>query len=223
VGARFLTTWAAFVAAVCLALPQPPPAFVIGIGTAVGAVLIHLGFRAADQVRPAVSPAASPRTSRAALSLLTGAVLGAVLLGVLGLWVGVEPSLRARFASRLDEPYWRPLALAIEASILEEVAFRLFAMSVLAWLAARLLKAPGWRFPIALVGSAVLFGLAHLPAWATAAAATPVVAGAVLLLNGTGGVVFGWVFWRWGLPYAVLCHFAGDVVTQSLGPRVLGS
>jgi hypothetical protein len=43
-----------------------------------------------------------------------------------------------------------------------------------------------------------------------------------MLLNGIGAVAMGWLFWRWGLPYAVLCHFAGDVVIQGIGPRVLG-
>jgi membrane protease YdiL (CAAX protease family) len=43
----------------------------------------------------------------------------------------------------------------------------------------------------------------------------------VLLLNGLGGVLFGWIFWRWGLGYAIVCHFAGDVVIQALGPRML--
>jgi hypothetical protein len=43
----------------------------------------------------------------------------------------------------------------------------------------------------------------------------------VLLLNGLGGQLFGWIYWRWGLPYAILSHFAGDVVVQGLGPRLL--
>jgi hypothetical protein len=34
-------------------------------------------------------------------------------------------------------------------------------------------------------------------------------------------LLFGWVFWRWGLPYAFLCHAAGDVVIQSLAPRLI--
>jgi hypothetical protein len=51
--------------------------------------------------------------------------------------------------------------------------------------------------------------------------ATPALVGAVLLLNGAGGLLFGLLFWRWGLPYAIVCHFFGDVVVQGLGPRLL--
>ena len=44
---------------------------------------------------------------------------------------------------------------------------------------------------------------------------------AVIVLNRAGGVSFGWLFWRWGLAAAILCHFAGDIVIQTFGPRFL--
>ena len=69
-------------------------------------------------------------------------------------------------------------------------------------------------FHIALTGSAVLFGLAHLPDIS--------VAGLGLVLGNTAaGLLFGWLFWRWGLPYAMLCHFGAGLVIQSIGPAVL--
>jgi membrane protease YdiL (CAAX protease family) len=94
-------------------------------------------------------------------------------------------------------------------------------MSVLAWLTARLVHNHRAAWSIALVASALLFGGAHLPAWLAAAHATIALVSGVLLLNGVGGLLLGWIFWRWGLPYAILCHFVGDVVVQSLGPRLL--
>jgi hypothetical protein len=54
--------------------------------------------------------------------------------------------------------------LAFESATLEEVTFRLSAMSVVAWLAARILRNSQKAFVLALVASALLFGLAHLPA-----------------------------------------------------------
>ena len=74
----------------------------------------------------------------------------------------------------------------------------------------------------AIAVSALLFGLVHLPAWAAATTISAALVGAVLVLNAVGGLALGWIFCRWGLPYAILCHFAGDVVIQSLGPRLLG-
>ena len=157
----------------------------------------------------------------AAASLLAGAALGTVLLSVLVAFAQVEPRLRARFAGRLTEPWWRPWALGFESSILEEVIFRLFAMGVLGWVALRIVRHGRTATGIALGASSLLFALAHLPAWSSATSVTTALIVGVLLLNGLGGLLFGWVFCRWGLPYAILSHFAGDVVIQSLAPRLL--
>jgi membrane protease YdiL (CAAX protease family) len=215
-------TWVSLVAALCLALPQPPNLIYVLIGAIGGLILIVIGFGAAARCRSISAHPFSQRFKLAALALLSGALLGAVLLSVLSFLVQIEPALRARFADRLTEPIWRPFALAFESSILEEVTFRLFTMSLLVWLAARLLRRPQAPFVVGLVGSSLLFGLAHLPAWASASHAGILLFALVLLLNGAGGLLFGWVYWRWGLPYAILAHFAGDVVVQGLGPRLLG-
>jgi hypothetical protein len=34
------------------------------------------------------------------------------------------------------------------------------------------------------------------------------------------GVPLGWVFWRWGLPYAILCHAAANATHLALQGRV---
>jgi hypothetical protein len=214
------STWILFVAALCLALPQPPRIIAVLAGAVAGAGLIVVGFRAAARCRPASAKPPSVRAAFAALALLSGTLLGAALLLALKVLVPLEPALRARFAARLTEPLWRPWALAVESSILEEVMFRLFAFSVLAWLAARFLKRVS-PFLVGLVGSTLLFGLAHLPAWISATHVTISLIIAVLALNSVGGLLFGWIFWRWGLPYAILSHFAGDMVIQALGPHVV--
>ena len=81
---------------------------------------------------------------------------------------------------------------------------------------------PGNRpFLVGLLVSTLAFGLVHLPAWAAATSVRWPLVAVVMVLNGLGGVLFGWIFWRWGLVYAIVCHAAGDVVVQALGPRVL--
>jgi hypothetical protein len=44
----------------------------------------------------------------------------------------------------------------------------------------------------------------------------------VVLLNAAAALLLAWVFWRWGLPYAILTHVAGDLVVQVGGPAILG-
>ena len=144
-----------------------------------------------------------------------------MLVAVLVLLAQREPALRARFAGRLSEPPWRPWALGYESAILEEITFRLFAMSAVAWIASRLRIDRRTAFGLALATSSLLFGLAHLPAWLAATHGTVALIGGVLLLNGAAGLLFGTLFWRWGLSYAIASHFFADVVVQSLGPRLL--
>jgi hypothetical protein len=127
-------TWLAFILAVCFALPQPPNPLHVAIGSAAGALLVVFGFSAAARCRTVPVHSANQRTKLAALAASAGAALGFVLLMALVSLANHEPALRARFAGRLNEPTWRPWALGLESSILEEVAFRLFAMSVVAWL-----------------------------------------------------------------------------------------
>lgn len=223
--------WIAFLVAAALALPQPPPLYALLIAGVVGAVLIAGGFGAAAALGwpPAsviVRPSDRPLPVRVMLAIAAGAAVGGTLLAVV-VWLSrVDSSFGARLAGRAAEPLWRPWALAFESSILEEVVFRLFLMTGAAWLAAKVLRGreQGSRavFAIALLVSTLAFGAAHLPAWTGTIKVTAAVAGGVLLLNGIGGLVLGWVYWRWGLLLAVLCHAAGDVVLQGLGPHLVG-
>jgi membrane protease YdiL (CAAX protease family) len=41
------------------------------------------------------------------------------------------------------------------------------------------------------------------------------------LLNGIGGVVFGWLYWKKGLESAMIAHFSADIVLHVLLPAIL--
>jgi membrane protease YdiL (CAAX protease family) len=34
----------------------------------------------------------------------------------------------------------------------------------------------------------------------------------VVLKAGAAGLLLGWVFWRWGLPYSIACHGATNAI-----------
>jgi hypothetical protein len=100
---------------------------------------------------------------------------------------------------------------------MEEVVVRLFLMSAIAWAASRFTKRVGLVFAIALAGSAFFFALPHLgrpfPEDPTLASFY----GAALVVKYTlAGLPLGWIFWRWGLPYAILCHIAANAIHFAL-------
>jgi membrane protease YdiL (CAAX protease family) len=72
-------------------------------------------------------------------------------------------------------------------------------------------------FWIAIAVIAVAFGLAHLPTMA--AIGVPIDALVVtrsIVLNGVGGIAFGWLYWRRGLESAMVSHFSADIVLHVL-------
>jgi|LGOV01.1.fsa_nt_gb membrane protease YdiL (CAAX protease family) len=114
-------------------------------------------------------------------------------------------------------PVWQGALASLYGGIAEEVLMRLFFMSVLVWLIGVVLKNSDGSprtsaFWLAIVCSAVLFGLGHLPATAQLVELSPFVVLRAILLNGIGGIVFGWLFWKRGLETAMAAHFSTDIV-----------
>ena len=74
---------------------------------------------------------------------------------------------------------------------------------------------------IATLLAAVLFGIGHLPGTAAIGLSLDsLVITRALVLNGLGGVVFGWLYWTRGLESAILAHFSADVVLHAVVPLI---
>ena len=153
------------------------------------------------------------------------AVLG-VLIGVaillLDLWV-FAPRLAAAGSdiAALQPPAWQGLMASFYGAIPEELLMRLGLMTVLVWVGARLTRTADPRPAVvwtAIVATAVLFGAGHLPTTAAMLPLTPLVIARALLLNGIGGVLFGWLYWKGGLLAAMLAHFSADIVLHVVAP-----
>ena len=118
---------------------------------------------------------------------------------------------------------WKGLLASLFGGITEEVLMRLFALSLLAWILARLAgqgqsglsPAIFWSANIA---TAVLFGLGHLPAIAELVELSSALVARSLLLNAIVALPAGWFFCRRGLESAMACHFAADIVLHVLLP-----
>jgi membrane protease YdiL (CAAX protease family) len=162
------------------------------------------------------------------------AVLAGVLLAVAVLiiqkWV-FDPTLSPEFKQKLPHgavPLWKWFLASFYGGITEETTMRLFLLSLLAWLGRFVNRTPEgrpglWALWVANVVAAVLFGLGHLPGFISAGVPIDaVVITRAIVLNGMGGLVFGWFYWTFGLEAAMVSHFSGDITLHVLWPLLTG-
>ena len=115
---------------------------------------------------------------------------------------------------------------ALSAGINEEMLFRLFGLSLLAWLGGLLFHDSDGRpglvvFWTANIFFALVFGAAHLPAQsAIGLPLNTLVVISTVVLNGIGGLIFGWLFWTFGLESAILAHIFADILRHSALPFI---
>ena len=126
-------------------------------------------------------------------------------------------AIRASYESKPTLVYL--LASVTYGAVIEEVMLRLFCMSVVAFLLAKLFG-KGEAHPtakmlsLANVVSSLLFALGHLPATALLIGITPMSVIRCLLLNGGLGLLFGYLYRKHGLRYAMLAHGGCHVVSK---------
>ena len=159
-----------------------------------------------------------PVQKKALLGLPVIGGVGAALV-IVGLELAVFAPLLGgsgiTFPENAQPAIWQGLLAAFYGGITEEVLVRLFLMTLLVWIGSLLTRSqPGsvvlW---IAIVLAAVAFGLGHLPA--TAALGVPLnglVITRAIVLNGVGGLLFGWLYARRGLESAVVAHYSADIM-----------
>ncbi|SOC43991.1 CPBP family glutamic-type intramembrane protease [Ureibacillus acetophenoni] len=109
---------------------------------------------------------------------------------------------------------------ALYGGVFEEVLLRLLFMSIVIWIFLIITRKtfgtlnPAF-FWFAIILAAVLFAVGHLPA-------TEVYFGELnstlivrsLLLNGIGGIFFGYLYWKKGLEYAIVAHMFSHIWLQ---------
>ncbi len=212
-------TWVLFL----FALPFLEDGF--GLETMVGGGLIGLplvvfGFLTASRCRAVPERDKAGRAKLTIVALLAGIGLGAANLGANVALAAADAAIRTLLLEHFAEPLtWARVA---SVAVVEEVASRLFLMSVVAWIAARFLHKARTVFLTALIVSAFLFAVGHLlgrPLPTHSAVAALYTLG-VVVKSGAAGLVLGWVFWRWGLPYAMVCHFAANGLHKVFEPML---
>lgn len=142
----------------------------------------------------------------------------------LGAAVGAGLMLVDAFVALLPErDAATTLAGVLYGGLTEELITRWGLMSALAWGAAAVVaRSRAGRQPPAglmwgtVIASALAFGALHLPFAATLMPLTPGVVALVLLLNGLGGVAYGWLFWRRSLEAAMLAHATSHLAMTAI-------
>lgn len=165
-----------------------------------------IGLAAVGRVRPLTRRPLKEQGRLMGLSLIIGSALGLANL-IANYSVA---SLDSSTYVRMSGMYARASAWSgvFANPLLEEIGFRLFLMGGIAWLLSRSTDDRRTVFLVALGVSALVFAPLHLlrpPAGLLDATV-------VVLKAGAAGLLLGWVFWRWGLPYSIACHGATNGV-----------
>jgi membrane protease YdiL (CAAX protease family) len=211
-----MPTWAA----VLVSLTDPTILLLVAVP--IGVLLAHkagLTSLVADRVRRGtrIWPRLRP-------DIPLAVVLGfAVAVTIVALDTLTAP--RAGISSADDPLHWLPRLLhgMLYGGITEELLLRWGLMTLLVWVGHRLFGRNRSRPAAALVWvailiTAVVFGLGHLPLAAGYADLTPFLVVRTVALNAIGGIVFGWLYWRRSLEAAMVAHASAHVGFAMLRP-----
>jgi hypothetical protein len=172
-----------------------------------------------------------PAPEKTLPTLLLAFTLGAVTalaLMMLDRWVFVPIPSVAELLHNAETGSARPSAwqgflASFYGALDEEILLRLGLLSLLALVFRSLARMrtrtrevplPIGVFWAANITAAMLFGLGHLPATAALAPLSVALVVRAVVLNGTVGLVFGELYRRYGLEWAMTSHFGVDIVAH---------
>jgi hypothetical protein len=172
-----------------------------------------VGF-AAPAFEGAVSGSGAMRAL--ARQLLPATIAGLLVAALLVALAGAAPAELQALGQRFQVSLVPKL---LYGGITEEILMRWGVMTFLVWLPWRLLQRrqgpPRTVYiVVGIVLAALLFGIGHLPAVAAMGGGltAPVVA-YVVVGNAVPGILFGVLYWRWGLESAMLAHALAHAVS----------
>ncbi|MCA0972177.1 CPBP family intramembrane metalloprotease [Halobacillus litoralis] len=149
-------------------------------------------------------------------ALISGIVVGLILQG----------SDRLLFTALIPELEGLSSSFSFQAllmglfygGVVEEVMMRFFLMSLIIFILTKIRKRKDLSdgaYWVAISITALLFAVGHFPANIMLfGELSPVVTIRALLLNGIGGIVYGYLFWRYGLVFSIAAHMMTHVTMQ---------
>ncbi|THE10014.1 CPBP family intramembrane metalloprotease [Bacillus timonensis] len=140
------------------------------------------------------------------LSVLVGAIVSIVIIGLDFLFMKRMPKVD------MDEPSrFQALLASFYGGISEEVLTRLFIMTGVVYVSSSLLGIGNASYWIGILFAALLFGVGHLPAAFGLFGKSNLVVWRTVLLNAIPGILFGYLYWKYGIEMAMIAHFTGDI------------
>ena len=111
------------------------------------------------------------------------------------------------------------IAAVIYGGVIEEVMLRLFWMTLVVFVLWKFFDRKNERpstaiLIIANMIAALLFAAGHLPATATMIGLSPMIVFRCFLLNGGLGLLFGWLYRKYGLRYSMIAHGGCHIVSK---------
>lgn len=111
------------------------------------------------------------------------------------------------------------IAAVLYGGVIEEVMLRLFWLSLVAFILWKLFdrkneRPSTWVLVTANIIAALLFAAGHLPATATMLGLSPMIVFRCFLLNGGMGLMFGWLYRKYGLRYSMIAHGGCHIVSK---------
>ena len=126
------------------------------------------------------------------------------------------PQVTAMYQGKPSFAYW--MASVLYGGVIEEILLRLFMMSLIAYLAWKIFfrreaNPPTGVIIAANIIAALLFAAGHLPSTMQMfGEITPMILLRCFLLNGIGGLVFGYLYRNYGIQYSMMAHAGTHIV-----------
>ncbi len=155
-------------------------------------------------------------------SFILSAIIGLILAFII---TASDKFIFFRYLPQQTGPYKFSLlsfvASVLYGGIIEELMLRLFVMSLIVLILWKIfarskdkLSIPNWIYVSAIIIAAVLFAAGHLPATARLLGISAPILIRNFVLNGVGGIGFGYLYWKKGLSYAISAHMLTHVFMQ---------
>lgn len=140
-------------------------------------------------------------------ALISGAMYGLIIVGFDLL---LRPWLPEAFQQTIQAPdFIEVLGRVFYGGVVEEIILRFGLMTLLLHLITfGRRKLSKWKVIFVIVFQAMIFAMGHLPATGAAFEMTPIIWSRMIVFNGVGGLLFGWLYYRYHIEAAILAHMS---------------